>query len=330
MTNPLFQKQVQQGCWHAANSHKVLSLDADALTFEPWFVEQPGTARCLNESVIGFHCLVALSRSVFRAINFLLAGAHVSELGLYAPAVGLFYTSSFHALHTFLGLEGRILLNPVWCVEATQKPIPVSQRASAPSKFLMAIVTKDNRWKYEPRKPDHRTKWLELRQVFAPLDYKIPSFVQRLFAKLYGQQFRPGTKPIEVLRNPDAFRIGIREAMDDFLGMIANVRHAALYEGVGVDPHLIEAEMNGDVVARPEQYSSLADTLGIFAASMLTSAARDLAELFSSIPNSQALHDRLALRISIPWPDPPALQMLVNGDLKAALTAIRAWATPSQ
>jgi hypothetical protein len=132
-------------------------------------------------------------------------------------------------------MQGRVIFDSPHWTDESGDAIDARQSRSYPQS-LIAILKKDNTWGIEPRKRGHQWKWHELRQLFGTKDVDIPDFLHALFYELHGQKFRKGAELKEILRDPVRYRIKIGEVFSEFLAMIADVRHAALYTGVGTDP----------------------------------------------------------------------------------------------
>lgn len=317
----LMRAQVRKGCVRAARESGLLSLDAGGLTFEPWFQTGDRGIVCQNEPLLGFYGLVACARGAFRAVNFLVAGHRSLSVELFAPAIGLFYTAAYHALHAYLGMDGRVIFDSPHWTDASGDTIEAGQSRNYPQS-LVAILKKDNTWGFEPRKRGHQWKWQELRQVFGTTDGDIPEFLHALFYELYGQRFRKGTNLREILRDPERYRVTISEVLSEFLTMIADTRHAALYTSIGINPSLTEAIVNGDRVPVRGEGGERARAIGAFAYAMLACSTRDIVEQLKALKLTQPLEERLAIRIFDPWADPPRIQLLPKGVLRESLRAV--------
>lgn len=317
----LMRTQIRRGCAKAVRESSPLSLDAGGLTFDPWFRTGDRGIVCWNEPLLGFYGLIASARAAFRAVNFLAAGHKSLAAELFAPAIGLFYTAAYHSLHAYLGMAGRIIFDSPHWTDASGSATDASQAYGYPQS-LVSILKKDNTWSFEPRRRGHQWKWHELRQVFGTRDSDIPEFLHALFYELYGQKFRKGAKLKEILRDPARYRITIGEVFSDFLTMIADTRHAALYTSIGVNPSLTEAVINGDHLPARAEAGERARAMAAFAYALLACSARDIAEQLRALKLTPPLEDRLAIRIFDPWADPPKIQLLSKGTLRESLRAI--------
>jgi hypothetical protein len=318
----LVSVQVRNGCARAIAEDSLLSLEPGGLTFEPWFRTGDRGIVCWNEPLLGFYTIIACARGAFMAVNFLVAGHKSLSAELFAPAIGLFYTAAYHSLRAYLGIEGRVIFDSPHWTDASGGAIDVTGSRNYPQSVI-AILKKDNTWGFEPRPRGHQWKWHELRQVFGTTDGDIPEFLHALFYELYGQKFRKGTDVKEILRDPARHRITIGEVFSEFLTMIADTRHAALYTSIGVNPSLTEAVVNGDHVPARGEAGERARALAAFACALLTRATWDIAEQIRVLKLTPLLEEQLAIRIFDPWADQPRIQLLPKGALRESLRAIQ-------
>jgi len=224
-----------------------LSLLPDDCTWRPIVRNTPEGIVCPQADYFGFYALRNAFRGVLLGANYLASGQAILVQSLYGPAVTLFYTASFHALHSFLALNGRVVIE----LTPTKKG-----HAEDIGDMVIAILNKKNQWIFEPRKRSHVGRWLELESIFAPRKYEIPAYFKDLFDYFFtgrghykckvplkeyvrrtskGEKISPGT-PYEV-----------RDKLKEFLRMVAETRHIAMYESFGSDPVVVEGLINRDI-----------------------------------------------------------------------------------
>lgn len=317
----LMGAQIRKGCRRVAKMDGLMALDAGKLTFEPWFRKEDQCYRCWNESILGFYGMIACARAAFRGINFLTAGDMSLACELWAPANGLFYTAAYHALHAYLGTVGRVIFDsPVW-TDSMGELIEDAEDSTLPPSVL-AILRKNNTWGFEPRGRGHRWRWLELRQAFGTNNEDIPHFLHVVFEEMYGRRFRKGIDLKAVLHNPELHRITIGEVFEEFLGLIAHSRHAALYAGIGIDPSLSEAMINGDHIPRKGEAGGRARAMAALAQALLACAARFIVDRLRELDPNEELQRRMAFRIFDPWADSPRLSLLPEGELRTLMQEV--------
>jgi len=126
--------------------------------------------------------------------------ARLLQLELFSPSIGSLYTAAFRALHAFLALNGRVFFDqPCW----TDAEGDVLRTGDGDDGAVVALLTKENAWKFEPRKRGHEARWSELRQVFSAKSCHIPEFFGSLFDAIYGRRFRKGVPLRTILAEPD-------------------------------------------------------------------------------------------------------------------------------
>jgi hypothetical protein len=145
----------------------------------------------------------------------------------------MYYTSLFHFLHSFLALEGRVVIEPVMGpieVQVKEDSSTINHKLlSKHPEVIIAILTINNDWVFEKRSRSHKKRWQELNIIFNEHNYKIPHYFIKLFNYLnsYG--------PYENIKSSD---------INNFLKEISEIRHKALYESFGLDDYSYYAQLN--------------------------------------------------------------------------------------
>ena len=81
----------------------------------PMFRQDKGRICCEQAEYFGFYALRAALRGCFLATNHLSGSLILLQHELLSPAVLTSYTAAFHALHAFLALHGRSIVDtPAW------------------------------------------------------------------------------------------------------------------------------------------------------------------------------------------------------------------------
>jgi hypothetical protein len=148
----------------------------------------------------------------------------------------MYYTSLFHFLHSFLALEGRVIVEPVMGpikVEVKEDSSTINHKLlSKHPEVIIAILTINNDWIFEKRSRSHKKRWQELNIIFNEHNYEIPHYFIKLFNYLnsYG--------PYENIKGSD---------INNFLKEISEIRHKALYESFGFDDFAYYAAINKEI-----------------------------------------------------------------------------------
>jgi hypothetical protein len=250
-------------------------------------------------------------RGVLMAVNFQAAAERALADELYGPAVTASYTSAFHALHGFLALHGRVFLDMLW------RP--------GDSHVTTGVLTRHNEWIFE-RRPfaAHRGRWCELQQIFIGREEDAPACFHELFDFLFRGRHQSGIPLIEIIKNPNRYRLRMPDRFEDFLGQISEARHAAIYAAAGEDPYVVEALVNRDT------FSSLgidghARAFVAFAEGLLRTTTDEILARFGEIKASPGVRTLFSLGVRMPWFDEPKLTLLASADLQAALAIVDHW-----
>lgn len=191
----------------------------------PWFYrDQNGHLRSAQERFFGFYALRNAIRGSLMAARMIQAGVHLEKGRFLAPSVSMYYTGAFHALTAFLALRGRALVETV-----LGRPVVVLRDESTCSdncqmdrhpEAVIAILTRDNRWVFEPRARTHQKRWEELHQVFSAGGREIPDYLVGFCRYL--------TRGEVQYADP-------RGLVERGLRRLVEMRHDSIYMGYGFD-----------------------------------------------------------------------------------------------
>lgn len=249
-------------------------------------------------------------------VNYLVASQRMLDERLFGPSAACSYTAAYHTLHAFLALKGRVICDPVqWVFPPSVEP-PVA---------AAGILTKDNRWRFEPRTRTHRAKWLEVRDALAPGE--VPDAFAYLFSELFRGQRKRGTTARQAINDPAGTRATIEDSWTDLLLLIASIRHAALYSSFGEDPHVVGALWNRDTDTA-HGIDRQAKALLTFAALLLTDCTKTLVDISSEIPIPSRLRTWWPVVVNIPWFDLPHVNDLTSSEVRSNLQQLLLWIDP--
>ncbi len=289
-----------------------------SLTFRPVLYRDGPTINCAQRDYVGFYAFQQTVRCLLLGINHHVGGDVLVANDLYGPAVASYYTSAYHALHAFLALEGRVFFDStIWPIAS---PSPAQAR---PGPFI-GLLTQHNSWVFEPRQRNHRRKWLEVQQAFPSRLNDLPDAFHNLFAYMYRGVFQQGIDLVDMIHDPEQYRIRLEDRFAEFLIRIAETRHLSIYESFGSDPHVVEALWNRDAFST-RGIDNQAIHFGDFAGALLMHVSSNVHDLVSHLnPNSEVL-TALVLSIHMPWFDDPQIDTVSIPELKHCVTNINDW-----
>jgi len=212
----------------------VAKLAEKSLTSLPWFYNGNSRINSPQSSFFGFYAFRNIVRGIVLGVNYFKSGNVLCKKNLFSPSISMYYTSAFHFLHSFLALNGRVIIDPVLGpvqVEIDEKVSSLCyKRLDKHPDVIIAILTDDNKWVFEKRKRSHEKRWQELNQIFNERDYEIPKYFKELFKYLnsYGKYN------------------DLEANYKTLLKMISEVRHTALYTSYGYDDYVHDVMLNRD------------------------------------------------------------------------------------
>jgi len=272
---------------------------------------------CAQADYVGFYAFQQAVRCLLLGINHHVAGDVLVASDLYGPAVASYYTSAYHALHAFLALEGRVFFeSPIW-------PIPSRSHAQAGRGPFIGLLTRNNSWVFEFRQRNHRVKWREIRQAFPQPD-DLPDAFHNLFDYMYRGVFQQGADLVDVIQNPDQYRIRVADRFSEFLNRIAETRHLSIYESFGSDPDVVEALWNRDAFST-RGIDNQALHFGGFAGGLLMNVASDVQNVIENLNPTADVRTALLLSIHMPWFDEPQIDSISIANLQSTVANINDW-----
>ena len=175
----------------------------------------------------------------------------------------------------------------------------------------MGLLTRHNRWVFEKRPRTHAGRWKDLRPVLLKADTESLPYFQDLFQHFFRGRYKSRTplkSYLKALGSANPLPVGepfsLQEKVDEFLDMIAESRHTALYTGFGSDPLAYEAAVNGELVNR-EHMAAQARAFEKFARGIVDEVSATLDELLGDLNLSKAVKSALFLSVWYPWFDTP-------------------------
>lgn len=289
------------------------------LTPLPLMYGSHSSIKCAQSRYFGWYALRAAVRGVMLSVNYLVAAEQLLESELFAPSAATSYTASYHALHAFLALHGRVICDPYqWVGPSNARAAPV---------VVAGVLTKNNRWQFESRVRTHRGRWLEVRDALAPQE--VPPAFEYLFKNLFRNRRRKGTTLTEIIRDPEGTLATIDECWSDLLVAISSIRHEAIYASFGEDPHVVEALWNGDADSQAG-IDGQATTLLNFAALLLDDSAAKVMDLVHDIAVPPDLHGWLSATLRMPWFDIPQTNQLPFHTIASNIELLEKWLKPTE
>lgn len=236
----------------------------------------------IQEDYFGVYALKKIIAHTFISIPFLKAALEPESIPM-TPSIVLNYTGCFHMLIAYLALNGRVLIDNVLGTpyveipnhDNSQQNPKITPAGSGGHEilencpdFIMAILTKSNKWKFEGRTRSHKTIWRELKPIFLELK-KIPDEFLNILNYLtsYGPYQEEDEKKI----------------IEDGLERIADTRHMASYVGIGEDDYAVDRLMDGDLWINPDAIKRKLFTYSDFSKKLLNTVSLDLFNIINSI-----------------------------------------------
>ena len=318
MLNDLILSNIRKSLRSINQQRLKFSFRPGELNFLPSFESVNGSIVCAQVDYFGFYALRSALRGLELSTNFLVAGQRTLNDNLYGPAVVSLYTAAYHVVESLLALSGR-----VWIVEDKKRP----QDTDAPS-VVVGLLTRHNTWKFEKRRRGHSQHWKELRPVLLNADAELPPYFQDLFQHFFRGRYKsrtPRKSYLTALRSANPLPVGepfsLQEKVDEFLHMIAQSRHDALYTGFGSDPLAYEAAVNGEL-ANGTHMAAQARALENFARGVADEVSAKLDELLGNLELSETVKSALFLSVGFPWFDTPEHDLIQPKELAMRLKRV--------
>lgn len=289
-----------------------------SLTVDPVLYNDGARVVCAQSEYLGFYALKQVIRGILQGINYQIAGDILASAELYGPAVAAYYTAAFHALNSFLALEGRVFLdNTIWPLVLDSEP--VEQRDP-----FIAMLTRHNAWVFEPRSRNHRQKWLEVSQAYVSRPEDLPDCFHNLFRYMYRGVSQPNVDIMEKIQNPSKYRLQLSDRFEEFLIRIAETRHRAIYASFGSDPDIVEGLWNRDLFST-RGIDNQTSEFGAFSDSLLTHVSLETHELINDLNPNPEVRKVFGLSVHLLWFDDPLIDSISNPRLRGYVTDINAW-----
>jgi hypothetical protein len=149
----------------------------NSLTLAPLFYESEGHLQCAQIGYFGFYALRAILRGILLSVNHLSAAKLSADHELYGPSIASAYAAAYHATGSLLALHGH-----VFC-EFEDNIITGTRNELG---MVAVLLTRKSTWICEHRNRTHRTRWLELAQVYRSTIEELPEcFNQVFFYRVY-------------------------------------------------------------------------------------------------------------------------------------------------
>lgn len=284
------------------------------LTFRPVLYKDGRTINCAQPDYVGFYAFQQAVRGLLLGINHHVGGDVLIARDLYGPAVASYYTSAYHALHAFLALEGRVFFDsPIW---------PIASRSLEHDRRgpVIGLLSRNNSWVFESRQRTHRAKWLEVQQAFPSRLDDLPDAFHDLFRGVFQQD----VDLVDLIQDPEQYRIRLADRFSEFLIRIAETRHSSIYESFGSDPHVVEALWNRDAFST-RGIDNQAIHFGRFAGALLMDVATNVHDMIGALDINPDVRTALLLSIHMPWFDQPQIDAISIPELQCAVRSINDW-----
>ena len=299
----------------------------------PSFEQVNGSIVCAQVDYFGFYALRSALRGLELSTNFLAAGQRTLNDNLYGPAVVSLYTAAYHLVESLLALSDR-----VWIDLGDKKRSKDDKKHSKDDKkhskdtdalsVVVGRLTRHNTWKFEKRSRWHSHRWKELRPVLLKADAELLPCFQDLFQHFFRGRYKSRTplkSYLTALGSANPLPVGepfsLQEKVIEFLQMIAQSRHEALYTGFGSDPLAYEAAVNGELV-NGTHMAAQARALENFARGVADEVSAKLDELLGNLELSEAVKSALFFSVRFPWFDPPKYDLIQPKELAIRLKRV--------
>lgn len=269
---------------------------------------------------LAFYCLVAAIRGSLLSVNFQAASVACRDKGLLGPSIALSYTAAYHALTSYLSLQGRAI------IDSPNVPFDDSSphHVAGP---VVAVLTRKNQWVLEGLARTHRARWRQLYSIYCSTPELIPGCFRDLFDFTYRDRFRTGATVLDIINDPASHRLTFDERAQEFFEGIADVRHRALYQSLGAEPGAVDALVNRDAFSA-EILSFQTTAFSEFSSGLLATCLADLHEIAQSTELKPAVQRNLFLSREIPYFDDPLPDQLPDRQVRDYLDLIMKWSGP--
>jgi len=225
---------------------------------------------------LGFYILVNSIKSLFKSINYHIAGKICENNSLLAPTILNYYTSAFHNLESILALNGIMYFIPTATIDNDKKTVDLKKQT-------LVRYSKNNKWKIESSKIGHTNRWLELSRIYTN-ETNTPDTFLILFDYLFGASFQNNL--VDKYEHYKWFsnkqKIYYKDNIYAFYKLIPKTRHMSAYNSLGSDVQVIDAVVNGDSISN-EAISKHAKMFGVFSNSFLNLCLDEIIAIIQNI-----------------------------------------------
>lgn len=298
------------GKWGKISLKEGVTILEQGININPTFFKRNDQIKCVQEYFFGVYALRLIFRGLILATNHFVAGKNLEKEMLFGPAISCFYSASFHLLHSYLALNGKVFIEPVKSTRLIEPSFSPDIR-----KILLGVYQKKgNTWSFQVKSRNHKDKWAELKSLLA-LPKTRPESFSVLFCYFYGAD-------LSWVRSKEghAFEFDkyLNDRMDGFIEMIANTRHFSIYQSFGSDPEVVDAIVNGETFNDRVMDSQMA-AFSKFSEQLYFECLELVSLLVDGIKIDNAVREAISLLVFHPYFDTPKVSLVKNEELRFRL-----------
>jgi hypothetical protein len=272
-----------------------------ALVPVPWFWCKEGKLDSPQLPFFGFYVLRSAIRGALLAANFYSSGRLLLASAHYGPAVALFYTASFHLCQAYLALHGRVFVSPVLTEPfvLVERDIKMLGHIDWPTpQMILCKLTRNNRWIIEGRTRSHVTVWREIGTALNEDEGDhVPIWLSDFLMHL----------------RKDSPEEPADADTTELLCRLADLRHKALYEGIGIDESAM-TPMGRERVIYADALAARANEFEKLTSQWLEYVLNDAVPTLLECSPDGLLHATLVSGVVSPALDPAALEWMQGCD----------------
>jgi hypothetical protein len=275
-----------------------------------------------HSSTFSIYALKMALRGVLLGANYLIAADLLKNQKLLAPSLLSYYTTCFQLLHSYLALNGHVIIDPVYPVfSAKSKDFDIST--------IHAIFSaKNSKWTFNKIKRDHEGRWYKLKQIFIK-DEDVPLCFKNLFSSWYGDLIKEDIPLYEKIdAKMQGRKIGtpfnIHDKIDEFLSRISETRHISVYESFGGDPEIVDLIQNGDWFSETG-IDYQVNNFRRFSYEFYTLCILELKHLINRMRFHKQTRKYLWALVNSPYFDSPKIELIEPESLRSDLNLINNW-----
>lgn len=275
-----------------------------------------------HSSTFSIYALKMALRGVLLGANYLIAADLSKNQKLHGPAILSYYTTCFQLLHSYLALNGLVIIDPVL-------PVFSAKDKGFNLQAILAIFSANNsKWTFNKIRRNHEGRWYNLKQIFTKGD-DVPLCFRNLFDSWYGHLIKEDIPLCDKIdANMHGRKIGtplsVIDKIDEFLSRISETRHFSLYNSFGSDPKIVEDLQNRDIFC----------DIGIdrqviifkrFTYEFYTLCLYELKQLINSMRFNKKTRQYLLLLVSSPDFDEPQIELIEQETIRNDLNLLYNW-----